>query len=163
MDTLEITQATPDIMDEIWPFMRQIAAEGRTYAWPPDVSREMAPSLWFFPNARVYAARMNGELAGTFYLRPNHLGPASHTANGGFMVNPRFAGGGVCTRMGEHAMSEARRLGYRAMQFNMVVSTNLPSVAVWKKLGFTEIARVPEGYCLPDGNYVDSLILHRKL
>jgi ribosomal protein S18 acetylase RimI-like enzyme len=79
------------------------------------------------------------------------------------MVAPSAQGRGVGRRMGEHCLDEARRLGFRAMQFNLVVSTNEPAVALWKKLGFDIIATVPEAFNHRTLGLVDAYVMYRSL
>ena len=84
-------------------------------------------------------------------------------ANAAFMVAPRARGRGVGRQMGEHALDEARRLGFRAMQFNFVVSTNEPAVRLWQKLGFRIVGALPGAFRHPDKGWVDAFVMFRSL
>lgn len=60
------------------------------------------------------------------------------------MVSPRFSG----NRFGEKLSDLSRRqalqeLGFRGLQFNLVVATNEKAVAVWERAGFQKIGRLP--------------------
>ena len=65
--------------------------------------------------------------------------------------------------MGEFSLEEAKQLGYKAMQFNLVVKTNTTAVALWKKIGFDIIAEIPEAFQHKDLGYVNAYIMYRKL
>ena len=73
---------------------------------------------------------------GTYIIKPNQPDLGSHIANASVMVHPKYQGKGIGKILCEHCLKTAKELGYKAMQFNIVVSTNLPAVALWKKFGF---------------------------
>src|SRR5204863_306667 len=77
-----------------------------------------------------------GEILGSYYLKPNFEGPGSHICNCGYVVAAHARGKGVATSMCEHSLKEAARRGFRAMQFNIVVSTNETAVRLWRNMGF---------------------------
>src|SRR6478609_9554949 len=110
--------------DRIWQIFQATIAPGDAFVYDPNTSREEAMAYWFANGTRTYVAEQDGQVAGSYILRPNRPGLGNHVANAGFMVDPAMRGRGVGRAMGEHALSEARRLGYRDMQFNFVISTN---------------------------------------
>ncbi|WDZ84070.1 GNAT family N-acetyltransferase [Micromonospora cathayae] len=149
----------------IWPFLRGIVAAGDTYTWPRDVDEEQARGLWLppAPARTVVAVDPDGTVLGSAKLLPNQAGPGAHVANASFMVAPAAAGRGVGRALGAHVLDLARAEGYRAMQFNAVVETNTRAVGLWRSLGFEVVGRIPEGFRLPDGRYVDLLVMYRRL
>ena len=100
---------------------------------------------------------------GTYILRPNQSGGGAHVANAAFMVAPDARGHGVGRRMGEHCLSEARRMGFLAMQFNFVVSTNTRAIDLWKQLGFKIVGTLPGAFRHPEKGYVDVYVMYRAL
>ncbi|MFN7227139.1 MAG: GNAT family N-acetyltransferase [Holosporales bacterium] len=147
----------------LWPLMQPIIRAGETYALPRDMRFAHARAHWFRPGNTVFAARENERVLGTSYWRANHMGGGGHVANAGFMVSAQARGRGVAQALCQHALDQARQAGFTAMQFNFVVSTNSAAVHVWKKMGFTEIGRIPGGFAHPTLGFVDVLILHRVL
>ncbi len=125
---LEIRSATNKDRDTIWNIFHAIVAAGDTYAFDPKISRDDALSYWFRADAHTYVAERDGRVVGTYILKANQPGPGSHVANAAFMVASDTQGSGVGRRMAEHCLEEARHLGFRAMQFNFVVSTNTPAI-----------------------------------
>ena len=103
------------------------------------------------------------DIVGTYILRPNQSGGGSHVANAAFMVAPEARGQGIGRAMGEHCLSEARRLGFRAMQFNFVVSTNESAVRLWQQLGFKIVGTLPGAFRHPEKGYIDVYVMHRSL
>ncbi len=160
---IDIREARPDDGEAIWRIFRRVIAPGDTYAFAPDMQRDAALAAWLPPGRRTYVALRGDHVVGTYILTPNQPSLGSHVANAAFMVDPQQQRRGVGRLMGEHALAEARRLGYRAMQFNFVVATNLGAVALWKDLGFDIIATLPGAFQHQRLGYVDAYIMHRSL
>jgi L-amino acid N-acyltransferase YncA len=160
-----IRDASADDWPAIWPFLRRIVAAGDTYTWDPDVTEDQARAMWLLqpPGRTVVAVDTDGTVLGSAKLNPNHMGPAAHIASASFMVDPEHTGRGVGRALGEHVLDRARADGYRAMQFNAVVETNTPAVALWRSLGFEVLATLPEGFHHPTHGYVGLHIMHRRL
>jgi ribosomal protein S18 acetylase RimI-like enzyme len=159
----EIRPATNEDRDAIWKMFRAVFGPGDTYAVDPRMSREEALGYWFRPGTHTYVAEENRHVAGTYILKSNQAGPGSHVANAAFMVAPDARGQGIGRAMGEHCLSEARRLGYRAMQFNFVVSTNTSAIRLWERLGFKIVGTLPGAFQHPQKGYVDVYVMYRSL
>jgi L-amino acid N-acyltransferase YncA len=160
---LNIRPATEADRDAIWNIFHEIVADGDTYAFDPKMSREGALAYWFRADTHTYVAENKGHIVGTYILRTNQPGPGSHVANAAFMVAPDARGLGVGRRMGEHSLTEARRLGFRAMQFNFVVSTNTSAVRLWQQLGFKIVGTLPGAFRHARTDYVDVYVMFRSL
>jgi GNAT superfamily N-acetyltransferase len=111
----------------------------------------------------AYVAEDAGPIVGTYVLKANQVGLGSHVANAGFMVSPAARGVGVGRAMGEHSLAEARRLGYHAMQFNFVVSTNQTAIRLWERLGFRVVGTLPGAFRHRTQGFVDALVMFRSL
>jgi L-amino acid N-acyltransferase YncA len=149
--------------DAIWNIFHEILVAGDTYAFDPQMPREEALAYWFRAETHTYVAEEDGGIVGTYILRPNQLGPGSHVANAAFMVAADAQASGVGRRMAEHCLSEARRIGFRAMQFNFVVSTNMRAIHLWKQLGFKIVGTLPGVFRHPEKGYVDVYVMFRSL
>lgn len=148
----------------IWPIWHRIVAAGETYAWPPETDRTTAQGLWMRPPpARVYVAERAGRIVGTAVLKPVREGLGDHIANASFMVDPDASGGGVGRRLAGHVLAEAEAHGYRGMQFNAVVATNIPAVALWRSLGFDVLATVPGAFRHARHGLVGLHVMYRAL
>jgi L-amino acid N-acyltransferase YncA len=159
----EIREATSADRDAIWDIFREVVAASDTYAFDPGMSRHEALGYWFQADTRTYVAENGGRIVGTYILRPNQSGGGSHVANAAFMVAPDARGQGIGRAMAEHCLSEARRLGFRAMQFNFVVSTNDSAVRLWQKFGFKIVGTLPGAFRHPEKGYIDVYVMHRWL
>jgi len=160
---IEIREATAGDRGAIWDIFREVVAAGDTYAFDPGMSRHDALGYWFQADTRTYVAKSRGRILGTYILRPNQSGGGSHVANAAFMVAPDARGQGIGREIAEHCLSEARLLGFRAMQFNFVVSTNDSAVRLWQKLGFKIVGTLPSAFHHPEKGYVDVYVMYRSL
>ncbi len=160
---VEIREATAADRDAIWDIFREVIAAGDTYAFDPGMSRHEALGYWFQADTRTYVAESRGRILGTYILRPNQSGGGSHVANAAFMVAPDARGQGIGRAMAEHCLSEARLVGFRAMQFNFVVSTNDSAVRLWQKLDFKIVGTLPGAFRHPKKGYIDVYVMHRSL
>ena len=138
-----IREATEADWPHIWALFREVAAAADVFAYDEHTTEAVARKLWFDPPAKCFVAEVEGEFAGTYFIRPNQPGRGDHVANGGYMVVPVFRGGGLARAMCEHSLESARRLGFAAMQFNYVVATNTAAVKVWESCGFAVVGRLP--------------------
>ena len=160
---LEIRSATNEDRDAIWNIFHAIVAAGDTYAFDPKMSRDEALAYWFRADTHTYVAERDGCVVGTYILRANQPGLGSHVANAAFMVASDAQGSGVGRRMAEHCLGEARHLGFRAMQFNFVVSTNTPAIHLWEQLGFKVVGTLPGAFRHPKRGYVDVYVMFHSL
>lgn len=160
---LNIRLAAEADRDAIWSIFREIVAAGDTYAFDPGMSREEALAYWFRADTRTYIAENDGRVLGTYILRANQAGPGAHVANAAYMVAKDARGSGVGRKMAEHSLSEARRLGFRAMQFNFVVSTNASAIHLWQQLGFKIVGTLPGAFRHPELGYADVYVMFRSL
>jgi L-amino acid N-acyltransferase YncA len=159
----QIREATDDDRDAIWEIFRATVAPGDAFVYDPNTPREDAEAYWFAKGTRSYVAEQDGEIVGSYILRSNRPGLGDHVANAGFMVAPGTRGLGIGRTMGEHALNEARRLGYRAMQFNFVISTNESAVHLWQQLGFRIVGTLPGAFRHARKGFVDAYVMFRSL
>ena len=161
---MQIRTATPDDWPSIWPFMREIVKAGETFSWDRDLSEAAARERWYAdPPGHTIVAVDDGTVLGTAVTGPNHEGPASHIATASFMVDPAAGGRGVGRALGERVLELARADGYRGMQFNAVVETNMRAVALWQAIGFEILTTIPEGFHHPTHGYVGLHIMFQRL
>lgn len=160
---MDIRPATSTDHEAIWQIFREVIASGDTYVFDPAMPREDALAYWLQEGARTYVVEAEGKVMGTYILKANQPGLGSHVANASFMVSSAARGLGVGKLMGEHCLNEARAAGFRAMQFNIVISTNEVAVRLWKKLGFEIVGTVPDAFRHSRFGYVDAHVMYRRL
>jgi L-amino acid N-acyltransferase YncA len=164
LTAMKIRRATDADRDAIWNIFREVVVAGDTYALEPNISREEALAYWFASGTHTYVVEESAVgVAGTYILRPNQSGGGSHVANAGFMVSASARGQGIGRAMAEHCLDEARRVGFRAMQFNYVISTNTAAIRLWQDLGFEIVGTLPAAFHHPKKGYVDVYVMYRSL
>ena len=163
MDSILIRSATRRDDDAIWQIVEPMVRAGDSYTLPREMSREDALTYWLSPRHEAFVAEMDGSIVGTYYLRANQEGGGAHVANCGYVTAQHATGRGVARAMCVHSLEVARQRGFRAMQFNFVVSTNERAVRLWTSLGFVTIGRLPEAFLHPALGYVDALVMYRAL
>jgi L-amino acid N-acyltransferase YncA len=163
MMSIEVRTANDQDFDAIWDIFHRVVATGDTYAYSPNTTKEEAYTYWMPPHKNTYVATINNEVVGSYFIKDNQPGLGSHIANAAYMVDPEQHGKGIGSFMATHSITEAKRLGYEAMQFNLVVSTNEPAVNLWKKVGFKIIGTTPLGFRHSLKGLVDTYILYRPL
>src|SRR5262245_59699560 len=131
-----IREATPADWPAVWALFRAVTADGDSFAYDETTTEEVARKLGFEPPAVCFVAEEDGKVLGTYDVRPNQPGRGNHVANAGHIVAESARGRGLASALCGHSLETARRLGYRAMQFNFVVATNTAAVKVWEKHGF---------------------------
>lgn len=162
--TITIRSFAPTDWSKIWHIIEPVFRAGETYAIEPDISEETAHTLWIDrPAATFVALDTNGRLVGTYYLKANQAGPGAHVCNCGYVVAELARGQGVASQMCEHSQQEALARGFRAMQFNLVVSTNEGAVRLWQKHGFDIVGTLPEAFRHAQYGYVDAYVMYKLL
>jgi L-amino acid N-acyltransferase YncA len=163
MHTLDIRKATPEDRDKIWEIIQKVIATGDTYVFDPKSSKRKMLAYWFSKEKHTYVAAREGVIVGTFLLKNNQPDLGSHIANASYMTLPSIAGRGVGRAMGEFSIIEAKKLGYKAMQFNIVIKTNERAVRLWQSLGFQIIGEIPEAFNHAQLGLTNAYIMYRKL
>jgi ribosomal protein S18 acetylase RimI-like enzyme len=160
---LEIRKAVEADKPEVWEIIKAVISGGDTYIFYPGTPKEKMLDYWFAEDKTTYVALSENKIVGTFFLKDNLPDLGSHIANAGYMVAPGAKGMRVGRMMAEFSLDEARKFGYRAMQFNFVVKSNEVAVKLWLALGFEIIGEIPEAFQHAENGLTNALIMYRKL
>jgi ribosomal protein S18 acetylase RimI-like enzyme len=160
---LKVRAALPTDHDAIWAVLEPAIRAGETYTLPRDLGRGAALAYWFASGHEVFVAEEDAAVLGTYFLRANQAGGGSHVANCGYVTAQGATGKGVARAMCAHSLEHAGTRGFRAMQFNFVVSTNERAVRLWKSLGFEIVGCLPQAFLHPVRGYVDAYVMYRLL
>jgi ribosomal protein S18 acetylase RimI-like enzyme len=160
---IQFRKISPADHDTVWEIIRFVISSGDTYVFAPDSPKEKMLNYWCGEDRHTYVALINGQIAGTFMLRDNQPDLGSHIANGSYMSSPSARGKGVGFAMGEFSLQEAKRLGYKAVQFNIVIKSNQHAVILWQKLGFQIIGEIPEAFNHQKNGLTNAYIMYRSL
>jgi len=160
---MTIRVANNNDRNAIWDILEPMIRHGDTYTLPRDMKREEALEYWFSPEKEVFVSEENDEVLGTYFLKANQVGGGAHVANCGYVTAAAAQGRGIARAMCLHSLERAKERGFRAMQFNFVVSTNERAVKLWQSLGFEIVGRLPGAFEQPEFGFVDALVMYRQL
>lgn len=158
-----IRAPNPSDHDAIWAMLEPVLRAGEILAMPRDFGRDQALALWLDPERTVRVLEENGVILGIFYIRANQQGGGSHVANAGYVTATQARGRGIARHMCAASLALARTQGYRAMQYNFVISTNNLAVELWQAMGFAIVGRLPAAFDHPGQGLVDAYVMHRIL
>ena len=158
-----IRRAAPGDEAALWAILEPVIRAGDTYALPRDMGEAEALAYWLGRDRETFVAEEGGATFGTYYIRANQQGGGAHVCNCGYITAQDSAGKGIARAMCEHSLEHARTRGFRAMQFNFVVSTNERAVRLWQSLGFETVGRLPLAFEHPRLGFVDTLVMFRAL
>jgi ribosomal protein S18 acetylase RimI-like enzyme len=148
----------------LWPLLHVTFEAGDTYAFAPESTEAEIHRAWIKnPAATFVACGPDGQLLGGYTIKANQPGLGSHVCNCGYVVAQCAQGRGVASAMCEHSQREALAMGFRAMQFNLVVSTNVRAVELWRRLGFAVVGTLPRAFRHLRLGYVDALVMYKEL
>jgi L-amino acid N-acyltransferase YncA len=161
----DITVRPADARDEeaVLRIIREVVNEGTSYFYLPDISDRELLSSWFPAQGNTFVGMRSGNILAAYVLRTNFPGRGEHVANASYAVAAHARGTGIGTVLAEHSLYEARRLGYTAMHFNRVVSTNEGAVRLWQRVGFEIVGTLPRVFNHPTLGLVDAYVMHRFL
>jgi ribosomal protein S18 acetylase RimI-like enzyme len=147
----------------VWAILAPVIRAGETYTLPRDWSKEQSLTFWFSPGHTVFVTEEDGQILGTYFLKANQLGGGSHVANCGYVTAVWASGRGVARAMCAHSLEYAQNAGFRAMQFNFVLSSNERAVRLWQSFGFEIVGRLPDAFLHPSLGYVEAFVMYRSL
>ncbi|HET7108652.1 MAG TPA: N-acetyltransferase [Candidatus Acidoferrum sp.] len=160
---MSIRLATNRDQEAIWTILEPMIRSGETYTLPRSLSREETLAYWFSADNDTFVLEEGDVVLGTYFLRANQQGGGAHVANCGYVTAPAAQGRGIARQMCLHSLGRAKERGFRAMQFNFVVSTNERAINLWTSLGFQTVGRLPLAFEHPVLGFVDALVMYRSL
>ncbi len=160
---MNIRKANENDFGSIWPIFHEIVSEGKTYSYPVDTTKEEAHNIWMDMPVETYVIEAEGRILGTYYIKSNQTGAGSHVCNCGYMVASHARGMGLASQMCLHSQKRAQLIGYKAIQFNFVFSSNTVAIRLWQKMGFDIVGRLPRACNHPEEGYIDALVMYKWL
>lgn len=161
---LEIRLFRDSDWNAAWPILQRTFSAGDTYAFDPESSEDEIRRAWIdVPQRTFVALDDSGAIVGTYFIKANQPGLGSHVCNCGYVVSEDAQGRGVASTMCEHSQIEAIAMGFRAMQFNLVVSTNERAVQLWQRLGFAIVGTLPGAFRHRQLGFVDAFVMFKTL
>lgn len=164
MSRLDIREYRESDWPGVLPILEETFRAGDTYAFSPQSTAEEIRKVWIeAPAATFVACEADGLIQGTYFIKANQPGLGSHVCNCGYVVAARAQGRGIAAQMCEHSQAQALAMGFRAMQFNLVVATNTRAIRLWERLGFSVAGRLPGAFNHQRLGFVDALVMFKQL
>lgn len=160
---MEITRITLEDFEGFWPIYKSVISTQETCTIDPEISYDEAFESWCLEPQYTFVSKKNGEITGSYYLKPNSAGPGAHICNCNYMISAQHRSRGVAKMLCQHSQQVAIDAGFKAMQFNSVVSTDQQSIKLWKQLGFAIIGTVPNAFQHKKQGLVDAHIMYKEL
>lgn len=160
---MQIRRAIPEDFPQMLPIFREVVEGGDTYDFEETASDQDAYDYWFGKGVTSFVMVEGDQVLGFYKIIQNHRGRGSHVANASFMVSSTARGKGIGRKMGEDCIKVAREMGFKAIQFNFVISTNEPAMKLWKSLGYKELCRLPGAFNHKKLGFVDAVIFFQEL
>ena len=162
--TLSIRPFHSNDWPALWAILQATIAKGDTYTFSMQANEAEILNTWVHvPAATFVACGAEGQILGSYFIKANQPGNASHVSNCGYVVAEVARGQGIAARMCEHSQAIALELGFLAMQFNFVVSTNSAAVGLWQRLGFEIVGTLQRAFRHPQLGFVDALVMYKWL
>lgn len=153
-----------DDWPQVWAILEPVFRAGATYSFSPDITEEEAKKVWIDTPQSVYVYQdENKNILGTYYIKPNQPALGSHVCNCGYIVAEKARGQGIASKMCADSQEKAIALGFKAMQYNLVVSTNTDAIRLWGKNGFQTIGTLPKAFNHKELGFVDALVMYKQL
>ena len=145
------TEKDLDSMVKIW---NQVVEDG--VAFPQEECLTAETGREFFA-AQDYCAvaEEDGQVLGLYILHPNNVGRCGHICNASYAVDRARRGAHIGEKLVMDCLVQGKRLGYRVLQFNAVVASNVHARHLYERLGFIQLGTIPGGFRMIDGHYED--------
>ena len=146
-------------MIEIW---NEVVLDGIAFPQTEPLNIETA-EIFFSSQSFTGVAEKDGEILGLYILHPNNIGRCGHISNSSYAVSSKARGMKIGKKLVLHSIETARKLGFKILQFNAVVNSNITAIKLYEKLGFHKIGIVPGGFLNKDNIYKDITLFYYEL
>ena len=160
--SIEIRAYDNNDLDDIRSIWNSVIEDGNAFHHERPLSQGQA-ELFFAEQTRTAVATLDGEVVGLYVLHPNNTGRCAHIANTSYAVKAGFRGRSVGEHLVRDSIESAKTYGFRIIQFNAVVATNVGAIHLYKKIGFKQLGTIPGGFRLGDGSYSDIILFYISL
>lgn len=146
-------------MIRIW---NEVVEEGNAFPQEEPLTEETGAEF-FAGQSYCGVAEENGELCGLYILHPNNVGRCGHICNASYAVSRKRRGFHIGEKLVLDCLEQAKAYGFRVLQFNAVVASNVHARHLYERLGFTQLGTIPNGFRMKSGKYEDICPYFREL
>lgn len=138
---------------EVW---NQVVEDGLAFPQEENLTAESGDQFFKEQTYTGIAVNTeNNEIVGLYILHPNNVGRCGHICNASYAVRRDIRGQHIGEKLVLDCLAMAKEKGFRIMQFNAVVASNIHALHLYERIGFTKLGVIPGGFRMPDGHYED--------
>ena len=149
---LTIRKYTENDLPEIIRIWNEVVDEGIAFPQEELLNRETG-SEFFSAQSFTGVAEEDGKVLGLYILHPNNVGRCGHICNASYAVSSDARGKHIGEQLVLDCLKKGNELGFRVLQFNAVVESNIHARHLYERLGFKQLGTIPSGFRMKDGHY----------
>ena len=153
---IRIREYTKEDVEEAVKIWNQVVEDGVAFPQEENLTKESGDA--FFKEQTYTGVAENGEtgeIVGLYILHPNNVGRCGHICNASYAVRKDVRGAHIGEKLVLDCIKMAKEKGFRVLQFNAVVASNVHALHLYERIGFTKLGVIPGGFRMPDGHYED--------
>ena len=159
---MEIRKYKDEDLEEMISIWNEIVEEG--IAFPQEDLLDMESGAAFFASqSYTGVAEDEGRIKGLYILHPNNVGRCGHICNASYAVDSSCRGLHIGEKLVTDCLEQAKKLGFKVLQFNAVVETNIHARHLYERLGFTQLGTIKGGFRMKDGHYENICPYYKEL
>ena len=154
----EIREAKTKDLPQMIEVFNEVIEEGVAFPWEESLTLETGKEFFFSQDACRVAVSDDDEILAVAIVHPNAIGRSGHIANGSYAVSSKCRGQHIGDKLVRDSLEVAKNLGYRIMQFNAVVASNIHAQHLYERIGFEKVGCVEGGFRNVHGEFEDMFI-----
>ena len=162
MEKIQIREYIEADLEGMIPIWNEIVEEGIAFPQEDCLDRESG-TAFFASQSYTGVAESDGKILGLYILHPNNVGRCGHICNASYAVSSKARGQHIGEKLVLDCLRKAKELGFRVLQFNAVVESNIHARHLYERLGFTQLGTIPGGFRMKDGSYANICPYYRVL
>ena len=161
---IEIRRYEKKDKNEAMAIWNAVVREGIAFPQDEELTGETADTFFMSQSYTGIAVDSEAnEIVGLYILHPNNVGRCGHICNTSYAVKEGKRGLHIGEQLVKDSLKMGARLGFRILQFNAVVATNIHALHLYERLGFSQLGIIPQGFRMKDGHYEDIIPHYIKL
>lgn len=163
MSDIQVRAYAPSDLPEMIAIWNRVVEDG--VAFPQEEPLDAASGAAFFAAQSLSAVAVNdgGAILGLYILHPNNVGRCGHICNASYAVRSNARGRHIGEALVKDCLVHAKALGFRVLQFNAVVESNVHARHLYERLGFNQLGTIPGGFRMKDSHYENICPYYREL
>ena len=151
-----------DDLEAMLTIWNEVIEDGEAFPQEELLTVDMADEF-FAGQSHTAVAEDEGKVVGLYILHPNNVGRCGHIANTSYAVSKDRRGEHIGEMLVKDSLEKAREKGFRLMQFNAVVESNIHARHLYERLGFQPLGMIPEGFRMKDGHYENIYLFYHVI